>query len=65
MLSIQLYRVILEERERGIQDELRVRRLLEGSGADPEGCAPAPEEAKARYRTSWRARTPRASATTR
>jgi len=63
MLSIQLYRVILEERERGIQDELRVRRLLQGSGADPAGCAPEPE--RARYRTSWRARTPRASATTR
>jgi hypothetical protein len=63
MLSIQLYRVIIEERERGIQDELRVRRLLQGSGTE---CVPVePEEARARYRTSWRARTPRASATTR
>lgn len=64
MLSMQLFRVILDERERAIQDELRVRRLLQDTAASSTESA-ALERAPARYRSSWRARTPRASATTR
>jgi hypothetical protein len=63
MLSMQLFRVILDERERAIQEELRVRRLLQDA-ADASLAAP-PESPRASYRSSWRARTPRASATTR
>jgi hypothetical protein len=62
MLSIHFLRLLADERERDIQDELRLRRLLRGNVA-PE--APTTEPATARYRVSWRARTPRASATTR
>jgi hypothetical protein len=64
MLSMQLFRVILDERERAIQDDLRVRRLLQDA-AGPEAESTVPEQPAARYRSSWRARTPRASATTR
>jgi hypothetical protein len=63
MLSIQLMRLIVEEREHDVQRELRVRRLLRGSV--PADSAPATEQGQAVYRDSWRARTPRASATTR
>jgi len=62
MLSIHFLRMLAEERERELQDELRIRRLLRGDHAPEatEGEAPI-----ARYRASWRVRTPRASATTR
>ena len=63
MLSIQLFQVIIDERERGIREELRNRRLLESIERGSRG--PATGEPQARYRDSWRARTPRASATTR
>ncbi len=62
MLSIHYLRLLADERERELQEELRTRRLLRGDGAP--GSARI-EGAIARYRTSWRARTPRASATTR
>ena len=62
MLSVHFLRMLADERERDIQEELRTRRLLRGDDT-PET---APSEVQvARYRTSWRARTPRASATTR
>lgn len=62
MLSIHFLRLIADERERDLQEELRTRRLLRGDGA----LAMTQTDAQsARYRTSWRARTPRASATTR
>ena len=63
MLSIQLMRLIVEERERDVQRELRVRRLLRG--VEPAADMPTTDEGHALYRESWRARTPRASATTR
>jgi hypothetical protein len=62
MLSIQMYRLIVEEREREIQAAIRARRLLR---REPDSDLTADEEAMPRYRDSWRARTPRASATTR
>lgn len=61
MLSIQMLRLIVDERERDIEREVRVRRLL-GRYADRNA---APDAAVVRYRESWRASTPRASATTR
>ena len=62
MLSIHYLRMRADERERELQEELRTRRLLRGDGAPgtPQG-----DGSTARYRTSWRVRTPRASATTR
>lgn len=63
MLSMQLLRLIVEDRERDIQHELRVRRLLSDK-AEPDA-ASATDGSGPRYRESWRARTPRASATTR
>jgi hypothetical protein len=62
MLSIHYLRMLANERERELQDELRTRRLLRGDGTPGTGQV---DGATARYRTSWRARTPRASATTR
>lgn len=62
MLSIHFLRMLADERERDLQEELRTRRLLRGDGTP--GAAHRDAEG-ARYRTSWRARTPRASATTR
>ena len=61
MLSMQLFQAIVEERERMIQDELRRRRLLREARADSEPLARS-ERAQPE---AWRARTPRASATTR
>ena len=62
MLSIHFLRLLAEERERNLQEELRIRRLLRADDmADPTQT----EGQTARYRASWRARTPRASATTR
>ena len=60
MLSIHFLRMLADERERDIENEIRVRRLLRANAAD----VPAAENRR-RYRDSWRARTPRASATTR
>jgi len=62
MLSIHYLRMRADERERELQEELRTRRLLRGDGAPG---TPLSDGATARYRTSWRARTLRASATTR
>jgi len=62
MLSIHFLRVLADEREREIRNELRIRQLLRGNAAAD---APATESPPARYRESWRASTPRASATTR
>ena len=62
MISIQLLRLIVDEREREIQAELRTRRLLR---QDSEGAAAGTDGAHAHYRDSWRVRTPRANATTR
>ena len=62
MLSIHFLRLLAEDRERELQRELRMRRLLRANdGAE----ATEAEGQSARYRASWRARTPRASATTR
>jgi hypothetical protein len=61
MLSIQLLQAIVEERERMIQDHMRERRLIRETKADP-GRVTGLERAQA---GAWRARTPRASATTR
>jgi hypothetical protein len=61
MLSIHFLRLLAEERERNLQQELRIRRLLRADDAADV----AQTEGKAHYRASWRARTPRASATTR
>jgi hypothetical protein len=61
MLSIHFLRLLAEERERNLQEELRIRRLLRADDAVDAAQA----EGQARYRASWRARTPRASATTR
>jgi hypothetical protein len=63
MLSIQLFRLIVDERERALQNELRARRLLRRDVVASQ--AADAEEGRASYRDSWRARTPRASATTR
>jgi hypothetical protein len=62
MLSIHFLQLLAEERERNLQDELRMRRLLR---RDVAATASPSETQSARYRISWRARTPRASATTR
>jgi hypothetical protein len=62
MLSVHFLRMLADERERDIQEELRTRRLLRGDAALETARCDVPA---ARYRTSWRARTPRASATTR
>ena len=62
MLSIHFLRLLAEDRERELQRELRIRRLL---GADDRWEATQAEGQTARYRASWRVRTPRASATTR
>lgn len=62
MLSIQMLRIIGDEREREIQKELRVRRLLAPS--DDSDCAGAIAP-RAHYKDAWRATTPRASVTTR
>jgi hypothetical protein len=62
MLSIQLFQLIVDEREREIQAELRARRLLR---QDSDGASAGTNGAHASYRDSWRARTPRANATTR
>ena len=62
MLSIQLFRLIVDQREREIEADLRAKRLLR---RDSDAAEDASSVAEPRYRDSWRARTPRASATTR
>ena len=54
MLSIQMFRVIVDQREREIQAELRVRRLLR---RETDGVST--EASEHRYSGSWRASTPR------
>jgi hypothetical protein len=61
MLSIQLFRVIVDERERAIEDHLRARRLLRRAEPDRE----VAQEAAAAQPAPWRASRPRARATTR
>ena len=61
MLSLQLLRLIVDQREQEIQADLRARRLLRR----PRDGGPDADGPSARYRDSWRVRTPRASATTR
>ena len=61
MFSMQLFQVMVDERERTIREEVRVRRLLRPAKSQPESSR-GPESAQAE---PWRARTPRASATTR
>jgi hypothetical protein len=61
MLSIQLFQVLVDERERMIEDHLRVRAMLRRDPAAREGSRrPAPPQAE-----PWRASTPRARPTTR
>jgi hypothetical protein len=62
MLSIQLFYALAAERERMIQDHLRVRRLLREAAAAREASAPPAAPAQPE---PWRASTPRARATTR
>lgn len=62
MLSMQMFRVIVEEREREVQKELRARRLLTPTDALDSAAGDGP---RTHYRDSWRATTPRARATTR
>jgi hypothetical protein len=63
MLSWDTIRLIAEEREREIQEALRVRALLESARQviDDAPC----DDAGPRYPEAWRSRAPRASATTR
>jgi hypothetical protein len=61
MLSIQLFQALVDERERMIEDHLRVRALLRRDGAAPED----PRRPPAPQAEPWRASTPRARATTR
>jgi hypothetical protein len=61
MFSIQLFHAMADERERTIQDNLRTRRLLREAKAPAE----APQCPEPAQPAAWRARTPRASATTR
>ena len=61
MLSIQLFQAIVDERERTIQDHLREQRLLREAKREPEPFK-RPERVQPE---AWRARTPRASVTTR
>ena len=61
MLSIQLFHVLVDERERTIEDQLRIRRLLRRSEATSE---PSPRSVPVQA-DPWRASRPRARATTR
>jgi hypothetical protein len=62
MLSIHFLRLFAEERERLLQEELRMRRLLQDDGVAADKTKEGPS---AHYRISCRARTPRARAITR
>jgi hypothetical protein len=64
MFSYELMRLIAEEREREVQASMRLRRMLEPrdhATTEPGSC----EEQDGRYPDAWRARAPRANATTR
>ncbi len=63
MFSIDFLRLLADEREREIQRELRVRRLLQRDSAGPDPDSEC-DDGEA-YAKPWRARAPRASATTR
>lgn len=65
MVSIEMFRAIADEREREIQRELRVRDLLRGADREPETHPASAYGLPGRSGERWRARTPRASATTR
>ena len=62
MLSFQLFKLIADERERTIQDDLRVRQLLRDAEIPKDTHHGRPGAGQPE---PWRARTPRASATTR
>ena len=64
MLSFDHLRVIADERERSIQRDLRVRRLLRTDEPEP-GHPRSANGLPDGYAEGWRARTSRASATTR
>jgi hypothetical protein len=64
MFSYEMFRVIADEREREVQELIRIRRLLELHDVVSE-LADGAEEGDPGYPDAWRARAPRASATTR
>jgi hypothetical protein len=65
MLSFDLLRTIVAERERDVQETLRTRRLLQVDCREPDE-TPAPSRvADPQAPSAWRASTPPARATTR
>jgi hypothetical protein len=64
MFSYDLFRLIADEREREIQELIRIQRLLELHDVVSE-LADAVDDGDPGYPDAWRARAPRASATTR
>jgi hypothetical protein len=64
MLSLDLFRVIVAERERDLQETLRAR-LLGRDHPEPNDPPAPPHEADPQLPSAWRASTPRARATTR
>ncbi len=64
MLSFEYHRVIADEREREVQELIRIKRLLE-LHEEPERAAAPSDDGDPSYPEPWRARAPRASATTR
>lgn len=64
MLSMDLFRAVTEERERDIRERARVARMLDAARSACESGEAIVRRASG-YRVVWRARAPRASATTR
>jgi hypothetical protein len=65
MLSFDLLRTIVAERERDVQEALRTRRLLQVDRPEPDA-SPAPSpDTDPQVPTAWRVSTPPARATTR
>ncbi len=65
MFSYEFARLIADEREREVQELIRIQRLLDLHDMWTEPASAAPDEGERRYAEPWRARAPRASATTR
>jgi hypothetical protein len=65
MLSLDLLRVIVAERERDLQETVRTRRLLGRQRPEPSEPPAGPREAEPQLPSAWRASTPPARATTR
>jgi hypothetical protein len=65
MLSLDLFRVIVAERERDLQESLRARRLLGRERPEPSDPTTPAREAGPQVPPTWRASTPPARATTR